>query len=134
MQSELHNLFPYQYWYNFVAHIQIILDVGCITDWFKCAINWVVPIILVAVIIQLGISLTRDMWHATCDLIITLNCCTWWLFIWYTTFNNFGFLHLMNRATHTMGSKTWILKKKNLTFKCSHSLNALYDFIFPVTW
>ena len=57
-----------------------MLDVGCIADLFKCAINWVVPIILAAVIIQLGISLTRETpyhnfellymmtFHMICDL------------------------------------------------------------------
>ena len=57
-----------------IIFIQVMLDVGCITDLFKCEINWVVPIIIAAVIIQVGISLIRDIRHAY--LIITLNCYT----------------------------------------------------------
>ena len=113
-----------------IIFIQVILDVGCITDLFKCAINWVFPIILAAVIIQLRISLTRDIRHVY--LIITLNCYAWWPVIWYTTCipsNNFGFLHLMNSATHPLdGFENMNSEKLNLTFKFSHSLNALYDF------
>ena len=113
-----------------ILFIQVILDVGCITDLFKCAINWVFSIILAAVIIQLRISLTRDIRHAY--LIITLNCYTWWAFIWYTTCipsNNFGFLHFMNRDTHPLdGFENMNSEKLNLTFKFSHSLYALYDF------
>lgn len=115
-----------------------MLDVGCITDQFKRAINLVVLIVLAAAIIQLGISLTRDIWHAY--LIITLNFCTWWPFIWYTTCipsNNFECLHLMNSATHPLdGFENMNSEKLNLTFIFSHSLNALYDFtvIMPYSW
>ena len=43
--------------------------------------------------------------------------------------NNFGFLHLTNRATHPLdGFEKMNSEKLNLTFKFSHSLNALYDF------
>jgi hypothetical protein len=43
--------------------------------------------------------------------------------------NNFGFLHLTNGATHPLdGFEKMNSEKLNLTFKFSHSLNALYDF------